>query len=119
MADIALATCVKLPEPDADEALLVARLRALGATVRMLAWDDPAARPPEPNELVVVRSTWNYYEDVDAFPRWGAGVPRLRTPAATIRANVRKTYLRELEAGGTAIVPTAWDTSDVARTMDA
>lgn len=115
MPKIALATCVKLPESDPDQELLVERLRAGGAKVRMLAWDGPEA--PAADELVVVRSTWNYFDDVEAFLAWVERVPRLLNPAAVVRGNVRKTYLRELEARGVPIVPTVWETADVEQTM--
>lgn len=117
MPTIALATCLKLPEPDPDEELLVGRLRALGATVRMLPWDGGEAAGAD--ELVVVRSTWNYFANgnLEPFLAWVDRVPRLMNPAAIIHANVRKTYLRELEARGVPIVPTAWETDDVEATM--
>lgn len=120
MARIALATCVKLPEPDPDEELLVARLRALGATVRLLPWDAQDGREKAAaDELVVVRSTWNYFDNgnLGPFLAWVDTVPRILNPAAVIRANVEKTYLRELEARGIPIVPTAWETADVEATM--
>jgi len=116
MSTIALATCAKLPEPDDDEELLVQRLRLGGANVRMLAWDGPSPTPG-PDELVVVRSTWNYFDNVEAFLAWVDAVPRIMNPAAVIRENVRKTYLRDLEARGIPIVPTAWETDDVEATM--
>jgi hypothetical protein len=61
----------------------------------------------------VLRSTWNYYERVDAFLAWVDRVEHVLNPAAVVRDNVRKTYLRDLEARGIAIVPTAWDVKDV------
>lgn len=115
MPKIAIATCAKLPEPDLDQDLLVQRLEAAGATVRMLAWDGPVA--PDADEVVVVRSTWNYFDDVEAFLAWVDRVPRLLNPAAIVRENVRKTYLRDLAGRGIPILPTAWETDDVEATM--
>jgi glutathione synthase/RimK-type ligase-like ATP-grasp enzyme len=105
---VALATCRKLPEPDADEALLVGALERLGAEVRMLAWDDEASRPVA-GELIVVRSTWNYYGSVHRFMDWidrASATTLLFNPAPIIRANVRKTYLRDLQQRGIDVVPT-------------
>jgi hypothetical protein len=61
---------------------------------------------------VVVRTTWDYQHDVEHFLAViegiaALGVP-LANPIALMRWNVRKTYLRELEARGVPIVPTVW-----------
>ena len=107
---VAIGTCKKLPEPDVDEGLLLAALAAKGVEPRMLAWDDEAARPDE-GELVVLRSTWNYYEDVERFLAWitrTGEATRLLNPPAVVRGNARKTYLRDLEQRGIDVVPTEW-----------
>lgn len=117
---IAIATCAVKPEADPDEELLLARLREKGASVRMVAWDGPSPEVAA-DEVCVVRSTWNYFTKLDAFLAWVDRVPRLVNPAPVIHGNVRKTYLRDLEARGVAIVPTAWagaaGAGDVAATM--
>jgi hypothetical protein len=106
---IALATCLRLPEPDPDQPLLLAALRAAGAEVEMVAWDDPAADLGRFG-LCVLRSTWNYYEHLDAFTAWltrAAGATRLANPLEVVRWNLHKGYLRELESrAGLPIVPT-------------
>ncbi len=106
---IALATCLRLPEPDPDQPLLLAALRAAGAEVEMVAWDDPAADPAR-FDLCVLRSTWNYYEHLDAFTAWltrAAGATRLANPLEVVRWNLHKGYLLELESqAGLPIVPT-------------
>jgi glutathione synthase/RimK-type ligase-like ATP-grasp enzyme len=105
---VALATCAELPEPDVDEPLLVSALRAAGAEVDVLAWDDASADFAS-RDLVVVRSTWNYYARVDDFVAWAERTgrqTRVRNAPGVIAWNAKKTYLRELEARGVAIVPT-------------
>jgi glutathione synthase/RimK-type ligase-like ATP-grasp enzyme len=121
---VVLASCKVLPEPDPDEALLVEALRAAGVDAEVLAWDDDDA-PFARADLVVLRSTWNYYADVGAFLAWverTAGATRLLNPAGIVAANVRKTYLRDLAARGVDVVPTefvrAGERCDVARLMD-
>ena len=117
---IALATCMKLPEADTDEALLVAALESRGATVRLLPWDD-TTESAHPDELIVIRSTWNYYTNVDAFLEWvdrAAGVTRILNPSSVIRSNVRKTYLRELERRGIDVVPTEFIARDEVRRIE-
>jgi glutathione synthase/RimK-type ligase-like ATP-grasp enzyme len=107
---IALASCKRLPEPDPDEALLVDALRRAGAEARVLAWDDEEA-PFADHDVVVVRSTWNYYERVDDFVAWAertARRTRLFNPPSIVAANAEKTYLRDLAARGVEVVPTEY-----------
>lgn len=105
---VALATCTKLPEADVDEALLVRALEDRGVSVRLLPWDDTSAEAAD-GEPVVIRSTWNYHRHVDAFLAWverTGNKTRLFNPPHVVRANARKTYLRELEQDGIDVVPT-------------
>jgi limonene-1,2-epoxide hydrolase len=107
---IGLATCKHLPEPDHDEALLVAALEAAGVDVALLAWDDDAA-PFAVQDLVVPRSTWNYHEGVEAFLAWLGRTAKATTvlnPPRVVAWNATKTYLAELEQSGIAVVPTAY-----------
>lgn len=107
---IAIATCKNIPEPDPDEELLVAALRRAGLTPIVLPWDDASA-PFAAQDLVVIRSTWNYFERVDEFVAWAervAASTRLLNPPSIIAWNAKKTYLRDLEARGVDIVPTVF-----------
>ncbi|MBZ5714836.1 ATP-grasp domain-containing protein [Nannocystis pusilla] len=110
---VALATCVIKPEPDPDEALLVAALTEAGVEPRVLAWDDPAAAWHEAG-LCVIRSTWNYPHRPDDFLAWArrvAGVTRMYNPLAIVAGNYHKSYLRGLADRGVPVV----DTVHVAR----
>jgi hypothetical protein len=103
---VALATCRALPGGHGDDRALAAALREQGAEAEILAWDDPGAGW-EPFEQVVVRSVWNYTRRLDAFLAWADGLAgRLRNPAAMIRWNSDKRYLRELDAAGVPTIPT-------------
>lgn len=105
---VALATCSRPPEADDDEALLVGALEAAGVETRVLAWDDEAA-PFAEHDLVVLRSTWNYYERVDDFVGWVEETrrrTRVLNPPDVVAWNATKSYLLELEQRGIAIVPT-------------
>jgi hypothetical protein len=107
---VALATCTDIPEPDPDEELLTAALADAGAAARVLAWDDPSA-PFADHDLVVLRSTWNYHEHLDAFLAWTASIAertRLANPHPIVAMNATKTYLRDLEARGVDVVPTVF-----------
>lgn len=96
---------------DQDEAVLAAALRARDVTVSEAAWRDPALDWGA-FDAVVIRSTWDYTEDVDAFLAWARGVEdagtQLHNSAAVVRWNTHKGYLIELEERGAPIVPTAW-----------
>jgi glutathione synthase/RimK-type ligase-like ATP-grasp enzyme len=105
---IALVTCRTLPEPDHDEAPLLAALADLGQRAALVAWDDPAARL-DPFDLAVLRSTWNYHEQPRAFRAWidaAERATRVINAPSVLRWNMHKGYLRELAARGIQIVPT-------------
>jgi glutathione synthase/RimK-type ligase-like ATP-grasp enzyme len=61
---------------------------------------------------VVVRSCWDYHLQPENFLHWIANLEALNVPlfnsADVIRWNANKTYLRDLEAKGIAVVPTLW-----------
>jgi len=103
-----VATCRALPEPDVDELPLAEALAAGGFGAELVAWDDPAvdwdAAIP-----TILRSTWNYPLDIDAFVAWidrASAAAALYNPAAIVRDNVRKRYLLALAARGVPVVPT-------------
>jgi hypothetical protein len=121
---VGLVTCRRLPEPDHDEAPLLAALSAAGVRAELLAWDDPDA-DAACFDLCVLRSCWNYYEDVDAFEGWMTATAersQLLNPLGVARWNLHKRYLHELEAVGLPIIPTAGFRRgaevDLARTME-
>lgn len=108
MKRVALATCLRPPEPDHDEAPLLAALRARGLEASTLAWDDPKADPAA-FDLVVVRSTWNYIHALPEFLAWlrrAAAATRLANPAEVMAWNCDKSYLFELAAAGVPVIPT-------------
>ena len=90
--------------------LTVAPLARLGWTVEMVPWRAEADW--DAYDVVVVRSPWDYQDDPDAFldvlAAIDASAARLENPLAVMRWNLRKTYLRDLEAAGVPIVPTRW-----------
>ena len=107
---VAIATCKAPPEPDPDETLVVDALRRADIEATVLAWDDEAAQAGfRAADLVVLRSTWNYYQHVDAFVAWVAsvgGATKILNPPSIVAWNAKKTYLLELEKRGVEIVPT-------------
>ena len=107
---IALVNCAVLPEPDPDEAPLLAALRELGHDARTMAWDDPA-QDPAAFDACVLRACWNYYRHLPAFTAWldrAEASARMVNPLPIVRWNLHKRYLLEIEAAGVPIVPTAF-----------
>ena len=123
MPRVALATCAALPQLDVEDAPLVPALRNAGIEGVPLVWNDPAVDWAS-YDLVVVRTTWDYPNKIDAFLAWIDRVAAVRTlwnPASLIRSNTDKTYLRDLAARGVPIVPTRWfrrgEAVDLARVL--
>lgn len=110
MSDLRVATCRPLPEPDPDEAPLLAALRARGLAVHLAAWHD-VDEPWDAPIPTVLRSTWDYYQDLPAFLAWiqrTAAAAALWNPPDLVRWNVHKSYLAELAARRVPTVPTAF-----------
>ena len=106
MTRIALATAVAMEVADADEDLLMAHL----PSAERAAWDDPSVDWAR-FDAVVLRSTWNYTDHLDAFLAWidhVSSVTRLINPASVVRWNTDKRYLGELARAGIPVVPTVF-----------
>jgi glutathione synthase/RimK-type ligase-like ATP-grasp enzyme len=94
-----------------DDELAVAELRARGHAVEEVPWRRRGV-DWRAFDLVVIRTTWDYQHDLDGFLEALAAIEAtgtaLANPAALVRWNARKTYLRDLAARGVTIVPTRW-----------
>jgi hypothetical protein len=105
---VALASCTTLPEPDPDEAPLIAALHARGIEACSLAWDDPRS-DFSAAQLTLLRATWNYPEQPERFMTWVEATSartRLWNPEEVVRWNIHKRYLLELAERDVPIVPT-------------
>ena len=94
-----------------DDELAVEPLAELGWAVEFVPWRR-AGTDWDAFDLTVIRSTWDYQKDPDRFLSLLASIEksrsRLENPLSLVRWNLRKTYLRELQEAGVAIVPTLW-----------
>jgi hypothetical protein len=93
-----------------DDALAIAELTRRGHQVEEVPWMK--ATDWAGFDGVIIRTTWDYHRQVDAFLSAldaiaQTGVP-LANPLALVRWNARKTYLKDLAARGVCIVPTVW-----------
>lgn len=92
-----------------DDELAYEPLRALGWQAEAVPWQRRGVSW-ESYDAVVIRSTWDYYQDLEGFlcvleeiERSGTSI---QNPVGLVRWNLSKTYLRDLSARGVPIVPT-------------
>jgi hypothetical protein len=108
MLDVVIVTTRPLPEPDPDEGILVQALRDSGLAVELHPWKEglpPVAR------LALIRSPWDYHDDLPGFLNWCqqvSSVTTLKNPLSVVRWNAHKQYLVELRLSGVPVVPTAF-----------
>jgi glutathione synthase/RimK-type ligase-like ATP-grasp enzyme len=109
MRRIAFATSREFPQLCDDDLLAVNSLREAGVAVSPGIWDDLAV-DWSGFEMVVIRSTWDYYLRPDEFAAWvrrlAAPGPRLWNPPAAVIDNIHKGYLARLADAGVAAVAT-------------
>ena len=105
---VALACSAAGRQRDVDLPPAIAALAAAGVQVQVVRWDDEQVDWSD-NDLVVVRSCWDYTWRLEEFLRWAARVPRLCNPLPVLRWNADKSYLRDLAVAGCPVVPTTWD----------
>jgi hypothetical protein len=105
---VLFATCRAVPTCSDDDRLVLDELEGRGLTARPAVWDDPSVRWEEAG-LVVIRSTWDYFERPNEFLAWVNRIAdrvALWNPAPIVHWNAHKRYLLELERQGIAVVPT-------------
>jgi glutathione synthase/RimK-type ligase-like ATP-grasp enzyme len=94
-----------------DDELAYPPLTALGWHVDAISWRRRQVKW-RAYDAVVIRSTWDYVTDPDAFLHVLAEIERSGTPLFNgldlVRWNIRKTYLRDLAERGVSVVPTIW-----------
>jgi hypothetical protein len=117
--NIALVSCDDLPGWEVDDKPLIDALEKRGATVHRPAWTESIDW--NQFDVSVIRTTWDYHAQKDAFVQWCKSVPNLYNEAEIIEWNTHKSYLRALEERGTAIAPTVWinahETADVQKEL--
>ena len=82
MAVVLLATCSQMPDGEewAGTDHLLPALRERGIDGRWVVWDDPEVDWSQ--DLVAVRSTWDYERRRGEFLDWARSVPRMLNSAA-------------------------------------
>lgn len=104
---LALATCQEYPDLTEDDRLLLPHFEARGLRAEPLIWNDPATDTKAPT--ILLRSTWDYYLEPRQFQKWldemDESGRRLLNPTETVRWNIDKTYLLELNWAGIPCFP--------------
>jgi hypothetical protein len=93
-----------------DDERAIAPLAELGWQTETLSWRQ-TARPWSDFDAVIIRSTWDYWNDVPAFLEALAQInrqSRLANALDLVHWNLSKTYLRDLQGKGVSVVPTLW-----------
>ncbi len=104
---IALASCDAFPGLDeGDGPLLLSALAEEGLEAEIHSWD--ADVDWDAFDLVVIRTTWDYWDRHEQYLAWTRRVPRLVNSAQVVAWNTDKTYLKRLAAAGIPTVPTTW-----------
>ena len=107
MKRIGFVTSAELRDLTPDDRSVVPVLAAREIEVVPVVWTEPL---PDRLDGLVLRSTWDYHLRFEAFLAWvdsveTAGLP-LWNPPTTVRWNVDKKYLLDVEARGIPVVPT-------------
>lgn len=106
---IALATGKAWPEGTPDEAPLTRALEAAGWRWRWVPWDEPGVDWAG-FDLVLIRTTWDYFLFIDRFRGWVEHAARaganVWNPSDVLLWNSDKRYLQELARAGVPTVPT-------------
>ncbi len=110
-AEIAFATCQKMPEMTDDDRLVAKALRMERVGVHSAVWDAPDVDWSR-FDRVIIRSTWDYHLKPEQYARWLLGFlsagNRLWNPPEAVLQNLNKRYLSEWGAKGINVVPTSY-----------
>ena len=107
---IALATCSNLPDWEIDDHAFWKALEHEGIDFDCVVWDKALVNWAN-YDGVLVRTTWDYQEKIEQFQNWLTKVEtqtKVLNPAAVMRWNTEKTYLRDLAELGAPFLDTIW-----------
>jgi len=108
---IAFVTCSTQPDFAPDDLEVVHALNQHGVLVQAIPWDGDFT-DWNSFDLVVLRSCWNYHLHPQKFLSWLDDLQTnhvtLLNPVSTVRWNLHKQYLAELDRQGVRLPPTQW-----------
>lgn len=116
MPKIAIATYEKLPDLTENDRLLIPILIEKGFEVNAEIWDNPEVDWSS-YDIVLIRSTWDYYLKPDVFKNWVSqfinSKAKLINSAEIVLKNSHKFYLKELSDKGVSIIPTLFSSEKI------
>jgi len=118
---IALVTSAELPDLFGGEKLLPPALEKLGMRVSICVW-DAADLDWTQFDAIVIRCPWDYHEKLPAFLAWLQHLQQLQLKVVndveTLRWNLNKNYLFELQRAGLPLIPSICLKPDDRRSFD-
>lgn len=114
MKTIALLTCERLPELNPADQALIPLFAAHNISAVPVIWKAANVRWEDFSALVV-RNTWDYYTEADAFRQWldameSTGIPMFN-PVPVVKDNMHKFYLKRFQEKGITIIPTLFSSA--------
>ena len=116
---IALCTWSDPSYVDPEPPQIADALRARGLEAQVVVWHDQVDWASF--DLVVIRSTWDYFDRLEEFLGWADhvnSVSRIINSPSIIRWNSHKGYLAELGAAGLPVLPSLALASGAARPVE-
>ena len=111
MKNIAFLTYDQKPNGSQDDLLTCKALLAHNIVATGAVWNDPQVNWQK-WDAIVIRSVWDYFKRINEFRDWLDQIERLGVPVfnsvQTIRWNIEKTYLQELEQRDVEIIPSVF-----------
>ena len=108
---IALLTCENLPNGIDSDALLLSALIEKNIDAKHAIWNDQKINWLD-FDVLIFRSTWDYYEKETEFNNWLNKIEQLGIKTlnaiSIINQNKHKFYLRDFEKQGIKIIPTVF-----------
>ncbi len=108
---IALLTCEKLPDLNPEDQKLIPALAQHNIQAVATVWDDVNINWSQ-FDYLVFRNTWDYFEKEQEFILWLDHIKKLGIKTLnsidTVKNNIHKFYLKELEQNGIPIIKTVF-----------
>jgi len=111
---VALLTCERLPELNPADQALIPLFAEQNITAVPVIWKASDVRWEDFSALVI-RNTWDYYKEAEAFRDWldameRTGVPMFN-PVQVVKDNMHKFYLKRFQEKGVTIIPTLFSSA--------
>lgn len=115
MKHVIIATCNEQPDIHASDQIMVDSFGAFDVRVSAAPWNGPFA-PFTKADLVVIRTTWDYFSQFNEFLAWfdqleAAGVD-VANSLEVLRWNTHKNYLFDMQEAGVRTIPMVAVASD-------